>query len=149
MSYVITRREKDDDGYFTVSWSPLYKADKYSIHGSVPAVGGVAELYYKDAKGALVLFRIARSWFGGLRAILRESTDPELEKDERLRAIVAAHKDALYYRFTMTESSEDMDDVLFFLHESLAPGRHAIDHSGRYERIWLNEVDSPDRGDGP
>jgi hypothetical protein len=145
VSYTITRRERGDDGYFTVSWSPLYKADKYDIHLTVPAVGGVAELYYRDEAGRLTLFRLARSWFGGLRAIIREGTDPELEKDERLRALVELHKDSLFYRYSMSESKEDLDDVLFFLHECFSPGKHGAEHSGRYERIFLNEIDADEK----
>lgn len=142
MAYDITRREKDDDGYFTLRWSPLKKADKYDIHRSVPAVGGIAELYFKEASGKIQLFRIVRSWFGGLRAVIRESTDHELEKDERLRKLLEEHKDRLYYRYVICENEKDMADIMFFLYESLAPGKHQVDHSGRYERIWLEEVDS-------
>lgn len=142
MGYTISRKEKGEDGYFTVVWSPLFKADKYDIHRKVPAMGGVAELYYRDGAGKLFLFRLARSWYGGLRAVLREGTDPELEKDERLRAIVRENKDRLYYRYSLCESSQDLDDVLFFLYESMSPGRHGAGHSGRFERIFLEEVDS-------
>jgi hypothetical protein len=149
MSYAITRKEKGDDGYFTVSWSPLVRADKYEIHKKVPAMGGVAELYYRDAAGRLFLFRIARSWYGGLRAILREGTDPELERDERLRAITTEHKDRLYYRYSLCESSKDIDDVLFFLYESLSPGEHKAAHSGRYERIFLEEIDGGEEKEPP
>ena len=142
VSYVITRMEKEDDGYFTVAWSPLIKADKYDIHQSVPAVGGVAEIYYKDETGRLCLFRLARSWYGGIRAVLREGTDPDYERDERLRAILEAHKEKIYYRYSTSNSKEDLDDVLFFLYETLSPGRNPVEHSGRYERIYLKEVDA-------
>ena len=147
LGYVITSAEKDDDGYFTVRWSPLYKADKYEIHKIVPAVGGVAELYYRDEKGKLFLFRCARSWYGGLRAVIRESTDYELEKDEKLRAIVEKHKDRLYYRYSCCDIKDDLDDVLFFLYETYAPGKHKVEHSGRYNRIFMKEIDAEDKGD--
>ena len=147
MGYDITGAEKDDDGYFTVSWSPLYKADKYEIHKCVPSVGGVAELYYRDERGNLKLFRCARSWFGGLRAVIRESTDHELEKDERLRAILERHKGRVYYRYSCSDIKDDLDDVLFFLYETYAPGKHAVAHSGRYNRIFMKEIDAEDMGD--
>ncbi len=148
MGYDITRLEKGDDGYFTVHWSPLFKADKYDIHGSVPAVGGVAELYFKDREGRIQLFRVVRSWFGGLRAVIRQGTDPEMEKDSGMQSIVEENKDRLYYRYSICENKDDMDDVLFFLYESLAPGRHQAEHSGRYERIYLTEVDAGEEKPG-
>jgi hypothetical protein len=147
VSYDIASAEKGDDGYFTVHWSPLYKADKYKIHMCVPSVGGVTELYYKDEMGRLMLFRCARSWFGGLRAVIRESTDFELEKDEKLRSILREHKDRIFYRYSCCDIKDDLDDVLFFLYETYAPGKHALPHSGRYQRIFVNEVDAVDKGD--
>jgi hypothetical protein len=139
--------EKGEDGYFTVSWSPLIKADKYDIHSSVPAMGGVAELYYRDVDGRLRLFHMVRSWYGGLRAVIREAIDPELEKREGLRAILMENKGRIYYRYTMSEHLDDLNDVLFFLFETFDPGCGAVEHSGRYEHIHLIEVDSRDKAD--
>jgi len=69
--YDIRKSVKDDDAFYTVRWSPIVKADKYTIVRSVPAMGGVAEIYYKDAHGKLNLYMLARSYYGGLRATLR------------------------------------------------------------------------------
>ncbi len=44
----IERMEKDDQAYFTLYWSKLTKADKYTITTSVPSVSGLYELYYED-----------------------------------------------------------------------------------------------------
>lgn len=143
MNYAIERREKDDDGYFTVHWSPLYKADKYEIHQNVPAVGGVAEMYYREENGRFVLFRLARSWYGGIRAVLRQDTDPDEEKDPLMRAILESHKDRIYYRYSTCDLLDDIDDVLFFLYECFSPDSNPVEHSGRYDKIYLNEVDPP------
>ena len=56
MDYVITREEQDRVAYYTVRWSPFAKADKYEITRSVPAIGGIAEIYYRDREGKLNLF---------------------------------------------------------------------------------------------
>lgn len=141
MAYDVSKSVKGDDAFYTVRWSPIVKADKYRIIGSVPAMGGVAELYYKDAGGKLNLYLLARSYYGGLRATLRVATDPETEKDERRRAVLVAHEGEIYYRYTLVESQDDMSDVMFFFMSTYAP-KVRFDHSGRYERIFLTEVDA-------
>ncbi len=139
--YDIRKSVKDADAFYTVRWSPVVKADKYRIIGSVPAMGGIAKLYYKDAGGKLNLYMLARSYYGGLRATLRVATDPETEKDERRRAVLVAHEGEIYYRYALVESQDDMSDVMFFFMSTYAPAV-TFDHSGRYERIFLSEVDS-------
>jgi len=141
-SWTIRGGEKEGDGYFTVRWSPFAKADKYEIVTGVPALGGIAEIYFRDRQGKLNLFCLQRSWFGGLRSMLRERCDPELEKDERRRAILEEHKGEIWYRYTFSESSDDMKDVMFFYMETYSPGSGTVDHSGRYNRIFVKEIDS-------
>lgn len=140
--YEISKSIKDGDAFYTVRWSPIIKADKYTIIGSVPAMGGVAELYYKDDHGKLNLYMLARSYFGGLRATLRVVTDPETEKDERRHAVLVDHEDQIYYRYALLESQDDMSDVMFFFMTTHAPSSPSQPHSGRYERIFLKEIDS-------
>ncbi|PKL25890.1 MAG: hypothetical protein CVV47_04395 [Spirochaetae bacterium HGW-Spirochaetae-3] len=141
MTYDIRKSVKDADAFYTIRWSPIGKADKYRIIGSVPAMGGVAELYYKDAGGKLNLYMLARSYYGGLRATLRVATDPETEKDERRRAVLVAHEGEIYYRYALVESQDDMSDVMFFFMSTYSPSVR-FDHSGRYEKIFVNEVDA-------
>jgi hypothetical protein len=140
--YEISKSVKNGDAFYTVRWSPIVKADKYTINGSVPAMGGVAELYYKDDHGKLNLYMLARSYFGGLRATLRVATDPETEKDERRHAVLVDHEDQIYYRYALVESQDDMSDVMFFFMTTHAPSIRSQTHSGRYERIFLKEIDS-------
>ncbi len=140
--YDIDKREKDGNAYFTVKWSPMRKADKYDIARSVPAVGGVVELYFMDDAKKLNLFCVARSWYGGIRSTLREYTDPDIEKDPYRRAVLVERKDRIYYRWTRTESAKDMDDILFFFMETYSPGSNVVTPSGRYERIFVAEVDA-------
>jgi len=138
---VVLKRVKDDDVYFTISWSLLRKADKYDIIRAVPAMGGLAELYFMDDHGKLNLFCVTRTWYGGLRASIRAMTDPELEKDPVRHQILLDHPKDIYYRYTLTESLKDMNDILFFFMETLSPGSGAVQDSGRYSQIYVNEID--------
>jgi hypothetical protein len=141
VDYRITREEDGKDIYYTVRWSPFAAADKYEIARKVPAIGGIAELYYMDREGKLNLFCVQRSWYGGLRAVLRERCDPVLEKDPYRLSILVKWRDRIYYRWTSTESFADMADVMFFLVETACPGA-GPEASHRYEQIFLKEIDA-------
>lgn len=142
VDYTISSEAKEGEGYFTVRWCPFALADKYDIATRVPAIGGVAELYYKDEQGKLNIFCLQRSWYGGLRAMLRERCDAEIERDAYRLGILTKHKGRIYYRWSATESKSDMDDVMFFFLESYFPGVDIVRPSGRFSRIWVNEVDA-------
>ncbi|HON88345.1 MAG TPA: hypothetical protein P5519_09085 [Spirochaetia bacterium] len=142
MNYEITRQEHGNDVYFTVRWSPLIKADKHIINTQVPAVAGIVELYFQDTRGKMNLYAIVRSYYGGLRATLRSATDPELEKDERRRTILLLHEDKIFFRYSCIESQDDMTDIIFFFMATYAPDVPAYPNSGRYEKIYLKEIDA-------
>ena len=139
MDYTITREESEGDVYYTVRWCHFAKADKYDIARSVPAVGGIAEIYYKDREGKLNLFCLQRSWYGGLRAVLRERCDPEMEKDPWRLSILVKWRERIYYRWTNCESFADMEDVMCYLADG-----SGVSHpgSGRYDRIFVKEIDA-------
>jgi len=141
VDYEVSRMERDGDGYFTVHWSPFAKAEKYDIATKVPAIGGIAELYYMDGSGKLNLFCLQRSWYGGLRSMLRERCDPVLEKDPFRLSVLVTWKDRIYYRWTACESMADMLDLVFFLSEVNGVVPPTV-NSGRYGRIFVNELDS-------
>ena len=84
---------------------------------------------------------LARSYYGGLRATLRVATDPETERDERRRAVLVAHEDGIYYRWSLVESQDDMTDVMFFFMSTYSPAAK-FDNSGRYGKIFVKEIDS-------
>ena len=139
---VVTKKTRDGVAYFTLQWSGLQKSDKYTIINSVPAEAGIFELYYKDERKKLVLMRVARVWYGGLRSRLRRVTDPELEQDERHVAILMKHE--IFYRYSVIRSFDDMKDILYFFASRYTPGNDTIEHSGRYLEIFLEEK-SPDK----
>jgi hypothetical protein len=139
VEYTIAREENAGNVYYTIRWSHFAAADKYEIARSVPAVGGIAELYYQDRQGKLNLFCLQRSWYGGLRAVLRERCDPSVEKDPWRLSILVKWRDRIYYRWTNSESFADMEDVMCYL----ADGSGVVHKgSGRYDRIYVKEIDA-------
>lgn len=142
MDYTIRLLADEDDGYFTVHWSPFALADKYDIVTHVPAIGGIAELYFMDEKGKLNLFCLQRSWYGGLRSMLRERCDASIEKDPYRLSVLVKWRDRLYYRWTSSDSKKDMDDVMFFFVATYAPGASHIEPSGRFSKIYVKEIET-------
>jgi len=136
----VNRLVRDRDVYYTIRWSALKKSDKYDIVRSVPSEAGIYEIYYMDDYEKLCLFHVGKSWYGGLRNEIRLRTDQELENDARRRSILAEHDS--YYRWSLVSSSADMADILFFYGRTYLPGMTIAKGSGRYERIFVNEVDS-------
>ena len=145
MSLLDPTVKKKVDGtsaYYTIQWSPLEKVDKYTIITSVPSEAGIFELYYLDDKKKLNLMRMSRVWYGGLRSRLREITDPTLVEDENWKNILETKE--CYYRYSVMQSRDDMQDIVFFFAGRYAPKDTSIEHSGRYEDIYLQEL-SPNK----
>ena len=125
------------DVYYTVGWSRLSRVNKMDILNKVPAVAGIYELYYQDPRKKLILFYMARVWYGGLRGSLRENTDPLLVEEPR-RKKVLEEKDC-FYRYTMVSSVQDMEDILHYFALSRVPAPAVPEPSGRYRDIYLTE----------
>ena len=142
MSYGIKGTEKDGDIYYFVQWSPLSKADKYDIITKVPAVAGVFEIYWMDESKHLRLFFIGKTDYGGLRSELRRITDPELCNDIKTKKILEEKE--VWYRYSMTDSSNIMADVLWFYMQTYLQDDTKTEHSGRYANIFLKES-APDK----
>lgn len=128
--------------YYTIYWSALRKAEKFDIVRHVPSMAGIFELYYMDENRRIRRMCISRAWYGGLRSTLRHDTDPELVMEESYRKILNRYQ--CYYRFTLTDSMDDMLDVLQFFSKTYIPDRPEPSDSGRYREIFLEEV-SPDK----
>lgn len=133
---------KNDEAYYTLIWSPLTKADKYEVTLKVPSVSGIFELYSMDENKKLNLLSVTHAWYGGLRSQIRASIDPDATNDP---VKIAVLEDAeLYYRYSMSDSFPMLLDVVWFLHTTYFPNDVRVEHSGRYERMYLNEK-APDR----
>lgn len=133
-----TKMVDDRDVYYTIYWSRLRPVDKHEIHAVVPSVAGVYELYFKDDKGKLVLFRLAKTWYSGVRHALRESTDVEIVTEEDQLAILENR--SCFYRYCEMRTDPDMSDVVYFLERTYLPGSREYHHSGRYDKIYLKEL---------
>ncbi len=144
MKNEIIKRIKDTDAFFEINWSGFKKAERYDINSSVPAESGVFQLYYMDDNKRLFLMYISRVWFGGLRSTIRKLTDPDLEYDPKWKSILSKYD--CYYRYSLSDSNKDMEDILFYFSEVLFPGLNKCADSNRYRNIYLIE-ESPENFD--
>ena len=138
----ITARVRGRDVFYTLTWSPLAKAEKYKVTTSVPAVAGVYELCGIDAKKRLSLLAIAHAWYGGLRGQIREAIDPDAASSARIRA--AALEGTLYYRYAPCDSLDALVDVVSFLRSAYFADGARSRNSGKLANIHLEER-APDR----
>ena len=138
---LVEKEEKAGRAYYTINWSAFRKAEKYDIQKFVPAMSGVYELYYRNDEGEMTLFYYGKAWLGGLRAIIRELTDPILlQQRPELLAIVKRHE--CYYRFVQCESLPDMEDILNWISISYRRNAAEFPPSGRYAEIRVKEIEA-------
>ena len=135
---VVTKQIDDSNVYYTVRWSKLKEADRYSIVTSVPGMSGIFELYYMDDRKKLNLLRVQRAWFGGLRNTIRAVSDPTLEQNLKVKKILEDFK--CFYRYSILESFKDLSDILFFFSKMYFPDRFNIESSGRFLKIFVKEI---------
>jgi len=139
----IVKKVKEDDAFYELHWTPLTEADRFKIHGQVPSMSGIYELYYQDDSGRLNLLDIDMAYYGGLRNRIREAIDPQLEiVDPERKAILEDYP--LYFRFTLCDYLDDMRDTLSVYLDIRFPEWEGEDPSGRYTHVYLKEF-SPDR----
>jgi len=125
--------------FYTLRWSRIIKVDKYEIITKVPAMAGIFELYYMDEKKKLVRFYMGKIWIGGLRTKIRKLTDPIIEEDTQRREVLEKYD--CYYRYCVIEHQDDLDDVFYFFAGRYNPEENKAEHSGRYEDIYVKEID--------
>ena len=137
MEYGISAKEKDDEVYYFVYWSPLELAERWTINAKVPAVAGVYEIYWMDEHEHLRMLWVGDTHFGGLRSEIRRLTDPELVLDAKVRETLE-EKD-IWFRFAPCHSADIMSDVVWFFRSTYFPENPGVEHSGRYKKIFLKE----------
>lgn len=136
---VVSKAIRQTNAVFTVRWSPLIEADIYTVAKYVPAMSGIMEIYFMDSSRVLNLLRREAVWYGGLRSRLRETVDPELEKDDLILKKLLTDAD-LYYRFTLCDSYKDMGDILSVMRKPPLPPKTIFENSKRYENIKVQHV---------
>ena len=138
----ITAREKDGNVYYYVSWSPMALADRYEINAKVPSIAGIYEVYWMDDQQHLRMLGLGQTHYGGLRSELRRLTDPELATNPKTRKTLEEKE--IWYRYAPSNSSPAMSDVIWFFMKTYFPENPNVEHSGRYEKIFMNESE-PDK----
>ncbi|MDR1950305.1 MAG: hypothetical protein LBQ38_13005 [Spirochaetaceae bacterium] len=142
MEYGITFRAQDKVVHYSITWSPLSLADRWTINARVPSVAGIYEIYWMDDHKHLRMLSVGDTHYGGLRTELRRLTDPELIEDPKTKKIL---EDAeIWFRYAPSNSAAVMSDVVWFFRKTYFPENPGVEHSGRYEKIYMNES-APDK----
>jgi hypothetical protein len=144
MEYGITTVGKETESiiHYFVQWSPLAKAERWDINAKVPSVAGVFEIYWMDETKHLRMFHVGLTHYGGLRSEIRRLTDPELYTDLKIREFLEDKE--LWFRYTPCNSTKVMADVVWFFMKTYFPENPRVEHSGRYEIIYVKESE-PDK----
>jgi hypothetical protein len=140
--YGIRSREKGKEVYYFITWSPLSQADRWTINAKVPSVAGIYEIYWMDDHEHLRMFWVGNTHYGGLRSEIRRLTDPELTDDPSAKKIL--EDEAIWFRYAACNSAAIMADVVWFFRKTYFPENPGFSHSGRFEKIYMNES-APDK----
>ena len=142
MTYGITAQEKGDVVYYSIEWSPLALAERWTINSSVPAIAGIYEIYWMDNHNHLRMLSIGRTHYGGLRSEIRRLTDPELALDPKARETL--ENEEIWFRYAPSNLQHDMADVVWFFRQTYFPENPGVEHSGRFRKIFMKES-APDK----
>ena len=137
MEYGIIAQEKGENVYYFINWSPLERAERWTINARVPAVAGVYEIYWMDEKNHLRMLAVGQTHYGGLRSELRRLTDSELITDAGAKKTLE-EKD-IWFRYFPSNSASTMADVVWFFRQTYFPENPGTMHSGRYQKIFMKE----------
>ena len=139
MEYGIKLQDKGKTAHYFISWSPLELAERWTINAKVPAIGGVYEIYWMDDHEHLRMLSVGSTIYGGLRTEIRRLTDPELVLDKATKKIL--EDEQIWFRFAPTNSPAIMADVVWFFRKTYFPENPGVEHSGRFEAIYMNETE--------
>ncbi|MDR2143041.1 MAG: hypothetical protein LBP29_01570 [Treponema sp.] len=140
--YGVQVREKGKDVHYFIKWSPLAIAERWTINAKVPSVAGIYEIYWMDDHEHLRMLTVGRTHYGGLRTEIRRLTDPELTDDVSAKKIL--EDEEIWFRFAPCNSAVMMADILWFFRKTYFPDNPGVEHSGRFEKVYMNES-APDK----
>lgn len=111
--------------------------EKDVVVRKIPSEAGIYEVYRYDGGRTASMVGRSRAYYGGLRNTLRGLIDPI--SPYPLNGELLEEKVDHLVRYSLLESSRDMDDILYFF-----AGRDEYEdpdqeHSGRYEFIYVKE----------
>jgi hypothetical protein len=139
MEPVVEKLTRKDSAYFSIYWSRLFLLEKNNVRTKIPSEPGIFEVYrYSGGRTADLVGR-SRAYYGGLRNTLRGLIDPV--SPYPLNGELLPTGEQHLARYSILESSDDMDDILFFF-----AGRDELEdpdqeHSGRYDFVYVKEID--------
>jgi hypothetical protein len=102
-------------------------------------MSGIWEVYWLKRSRMPHILKVGRAWIGGVRNALREQTDPSLPMGADIRSYLETND--CYYRYTICESRDDLDDVYSVLVSRRNVTQPAAAPSGRYEDVRIREAD--------
>jgi len=134
----VSKMIRTGSAYFSIYWSRLVPLEKEVVIRKVPSTAGIYEVYrYVGGPTAEIIGR-SRAYYGGLRNTLRGLIDPI--SPYPLNGKLLPENEQLMVRYALTESSDDMNDILFFFagHDHYEDPEQ--EHSGKYEFIYVKEI---------
>lgn len=134
--------EKDENAYYSIIWSPLNIADRWTISAKVPAVAGIYEIYWMDEHEHLRMLSVGCTHYGGLRSEIRRLTDSELALDPKARKTL--EEEEIWFRYSPTNSASAMADIVWFFRKTYFPEDPGVEPSGLFRKIYLKES-APDK----
>jgi hypothetical protein len=90
-----------------------------------------------DEHRHLRILSVGDTHYGGLRTELRRLTDPDLSTGGGTKQILEERE--IWFRYAPTDSAAVMSDVVWFFRQTYFPEDPGVSHSGRYEKIFLQE----------
>ena len=138
MEPTVEKLTREDSAYFAIRWSRLLYLEKDVVVRSIPSAPGIFEVYRYGGGPSASLIGRARAYYGGLRNTLRGLIDPI--SPYPLNGELLEEDVSHMVRYSLIESSDDMNDILYFF-----AGRDEFEddeqeHSGRYEFIYVKEL---------
>ena len=128
----LDKQTNRDSVYFTVHWSPFLPLEKRTVIGKIPSRAGLFEVYKDTGAHCPEIIGRSYAYYGGLRNTLRGMID--VDRPIPLNGDVLDLRARHFVRYCMTDSADDMDDVMFFF------GEEDRDHSGRYRFVYVKEI---------
>lgn len=133
-----------DEVYYEITWSPLYRYDKYTAGRILPEMAGILSFQEKDLPDENILLFYG-CWRSGCRIGLKNLLDSMISPHPDLRDQIDTEE--LYFRYTVIDTTyRDLQDILFWLTRTYQPPLN--DHrnfkdSQRYRGISVQEREQP------
>jgi len=129
-----------DEAYYKITWSPLYRYEKYSAGRILPEMAGILCLQERDCPGEGIIFFYG-CWRSGCRIGLKNLLDDMISPHPFLRDSIDTEK--LYFRYTVIDTCyQDLQDVLYWLTRTYQPPMNDHENfrdSQRYSGISVAE----------